>query len=64
LATRTGLPTIVEVSKRLCALINAFSPIIRKLYPDNTALINALEAAQAACYVLHQVAQDQIVIGE
>jgi len=42
------------VGKELCRLVNKFGPIIRTLYPDNTALSTALTAAYAACEALHE----------
>lgn len=58
MAVKTGVPTLILVAQRLCQLINAFAPIIRRVYPDNTALHVALETAQAACMVLHNELAD------
>lgn len=58
MAVKTGVPTMLQVALRLCQLINAFSPIIRRVYPDNTSLHVALETAQAACLVLHNELAD------
>jgi hypothetical protein len=52
MAQRTGVPTMLEVAKRLCSLIVKFSPLISSLYPSNTALQAALAAANAACGTL------------
>jgi len=52
MAQRTGIPTMIGVAKRLCYLINAFTPVIQKKYPTNAALLAALAAANAACAVL------------
>ena len=54
MARRTGIPTILEVAQALCRLVTKFTPIIAQLYPTNTALLAALEAANAACGVLVQ----------
>jgi len=43
---------MIGVAKRLCYLINAFTPVIQKKYPTNAALLAALAAANAACAVL------------
>lgn len=51
---RTGVFSLLQVSKRMCKLILAFAPIIRRVYPENTALQLALEAAMASCEVLEQ----------
>jgi hypothetical protein len=58
MAVKTGVPTLIQVAQRMCQLINAFAPIIRRVYPDNTALHVALETAQAACMVLHNELED------
>lgn len=49
---RTGVPTMIQVARRLCLLIVNFTPIIQKTYPENAALLAALAAANAACSVL------------
>ena len=50
---RTGVPSLMEVARRLCLLISNFTPILTKLYGDNEALMLALQAANAACATLH-----------
>lgn len=50
---RTGIPSLMEVARRLCLLITKFTPVIERLYGDNAALMAALAAANAACSVLH-----------
>ena len=52
MAKRTGVPTMLQVAKRLCELIVKFGPLIGTLYPSNTALQAALAAANAACGTL------------
>lgn len=52
MATKTGVPSLIQVARRMCKLITAFSPIIRRVYPDNEALLLALDAAMTACSVL------------
>lgn len=64
MAKRTGLPTIVKVAKRLCQLVAAFSPIIKKTYPTNTALHDALDTVSAACSVLVVVGEAQLPVGD
>lgn len=49
---RTGLPEIQKVSDVLCALTNAFAPIIRREFSGNATLLAALDAAIAACALL------------
>lgn len=49
MAKRTGAPTIRKTALRLCRLLGKFSAGLVVLYPDNTALIAALAAAQIAC---------------
>lgn len=64
MATRTGLPTILEVARNLCRLINKFTLVIEVVYPENTALLAALAAANAACAVLASEVQAQIPLGD
>lgn len=52
MARRTGVPSLLQVAKRMCDLLNKFSPVISTLYPSNAALLAALSAAEAACHVL------------
>lgn len=52
MARRTGVSTIKGLAQRLCQLTTAFSPIIRRVFPDNVALHVALDTANAACAVL------------
>lgn len=52
MAKRTGIPTMIVVAKRLCGLVQKYGTVIQLLYPDNTALIAALAAANAACQTL------------
>lgn len=52
MASRTGVPAIIAVSKEICRLIVKFTPVIKKEYPDATALHDALDVASTACSVL------------
>lgn len=54
MARRTGVPSLMEVARRMCILIVKFTPVIAQVYPGNTTLMNALAAANAACAALHQ----------
>lgn len=54
MARRTGVSSLQKVARNMCRLILAFSPIIRRIYPSNTALHVALDTAMAACGVLEQ----------
>lgn len=49
---KTGIPTLMQVGKRMCDLLNRFAPVIELLYPDNAVLIAALAAAKTACEAL------------
>lgn len=53
MAGRTGIPTLIKVARELCRLILLFGPIITRLYPDNSSLLVAMAAAQAACHTFH-----------
>lgn len=50
---RTGVPSLIKAAERLCYLILIFSPVIRAVFPDETELLAALAAANAACEALH-----------
>lgn len=52
MAKRTGVTTIHIVARRLCQLLTKYGPVIKLLYPSNTALAAALDAASAACQTL------------
>ena len=54
MARRTGLPKIQAIALSLCRAITLFTPIIRKLYGDNVALMTALEATHVACSALEE----------
>lgn len=56
---RDGLSSLIAVARKLCRLITEFEPVIRRLYPDNTALLAALAAAAAACRTLEAEAAKQ-----
>lgn len=49
---RTGVPSLIDVAKRMCDLIFKFQPIIRRAYPENLVLQSALDTAMAACEAL------------
>lgn len=49
---RDGLYSIGKTAHMLCKFIVAFAPVIERLYPENTALQTALQAALAACQTL------------
>jgi hypothetical protein len=64
MAQRTGLRTIRDVAHKLCLLVAAFAPVIRKAYPENAALQLALDAAIAACGLLVVAADDALGVGD
>lgn len=49
MAKITGVPTLYRVTRILCIAVAKFRPLIYRLYPSNTALHVALEAASVAC---------------
>jgi len=61
---RTGLTTIRDLAFKLCRLIAAFTPIIKRVYPDSTALHTALDTVNAACAVLVAEADATLPIGD
>lgn len=52
MARQTGIPSLLQVAERLCLLIFKFSPIIRVVTNNDTAVMLALETALAACDAL------------
>lgn len=61
---RTGLTKIRDLAEVLCRLIGGFTPIIKRIYPDSTALHNALDACNVACLVLVQEADAVLPVGD
>lgn len=49
----TYVPSLLNASRLLCALILRAKPVIQRLYPENENLMLALEAASVACDVLN-----------
>lgn len=49
---RNGVWTLEQISRKMCKYILQFTPLIRKAYPENTAILVALEAANVACMAL------------
>ena len=54
MATRTGIPTLLNLATKLCRALSKFGVGIVLLYPTNTALLAALNAALAACGTLQE----------
>jgi len=52
MAQRNGFYSIRKYARLMCNYIFLFGPVIRKLYPNNAALIAALDTAMAACEIL------------
>lgn len=63
MARRNGMPTMRKVALRLCLLITRFDVVIRKQFPENAALLAALDAAVVACAVLRQEIEAVLPIG-
>lgn len=61
---RTGLTTIRNLADKLCRLVAAFTPIIKRVYPDADALHIALDTANAACAVLVSEADLILPVGD
>lgn len=64
MARVTYLPTLIKLTRGLCQAIFVATPIIRRLYPTNVALLAALEAANIACQALFEEAEAQNTIGD
>jgi hypothetical protein len=54
MARRTGVPALRHVAHELCRLIVKFTPVIQSVFPENTAILTALAAANAACSALDE----------
>lgn len=52
MATRTGVPTMLKLSKELVRLITKFLPVIQKEYPGNDELVTALKDCSACALSL------------
>lgn len=52
MAKRTGVTSLRQVAKTLCRLVLDYGEIIKKIYPDNTALHLAIDTADVACHAL------------
>lgn len=52
MARREGFYSLNKAAKLLCKALAVFGPGIRARYPSYTALIAALDAAEAACAAL------------
>ncbi|KKL58349.1 hypothetical protein LCGC14_2226280 [marine sediment metagenome] len=64
MAQRTGLSSLRKAAVTMCRLVTAFSPLIKKLFPDDTALHTALDAMGIACSVLIVELDKVIVLGD
>lgn len=54
MAKRIGFYTLGRLAQQMCKYIVKFTPAIRSVYPDNTLLLAALEAANVACAELEK----------
>lgn len=61
---RSGLPTLLELAKKMCRIIVTFTPAIQKLYGENAALMAALAAANVACHELEQEISEAVLPGD
>lgn len=52
MARRTGIVVIQAIAKRMCQLVATWGATIQTAFPENTALLAALAAANAACALL------------
>ncbi|HET8671977.1 MAG TPA: hypothetical protein VFM05_15580 [Candidatus Saccharimonadales bacterium] len=61
---RDGLYSLIKTARELCAFIVKFEPVIRRLYPTNTELHDALGTALTACAALEALCSEQKQQGE
>ena len=52
MARRTGIPSLIAAAREVCRLLFLFTPLIKELFPTNTNLHDALDAANLACGAL------------
>lgn len=60
---RLGVWTLHKVARQMCKYIVQFTPLIRNAYPENTAILVALEAANIACAALEAELDPLLEIG-
>lgn len=48
----TYVPTLLALATKMCKYVAIATPVIQRLYPDNTTLQAALTAANTACQTL------------
>jgi len=61
---RTGLTKLRDLAQIMCNLVAKFDPFIRRQYPGNTDLFNALDAVAIACAVLVLEATSALPVGD
>lgn len=64
MAVKTGIPTVIVVARKLCKVIQALSPLIRKATNNNPDVIAALGAASLACEALELILEPYLVPGD
>lgn len=64
MARRTGISSINKIAKEMCRLVTTFTPIIQRIYPENVALLAALDAANAACALLVVESENALEFGD
>lgn len=57
--TRSGATQFLRFAQTMCRLVNVAAPIIRARFPDRTALLAALTAAEAVCELLPAAVAEQ-----
>jgi hypothetical protein len=55
---RSGGSQLLNFAKTMCRLVNAAAPAIRLRYPDRTALLAVLTAAEGVCELLPAAMQE------
>lgn len=49
---KIGFYTLRKLAYSMCKALTHFAPLIKNFFPDRTALLAALAAAEAACHEL------------
>ncbi len=61
---RTGLTKLRGLALLLCRSVTAFTPIIKRTYPNNPTLHTALDTANTACALLVAEADAVLEFGD
>lgn len=58
--SKSGMNSFMAAAKVLCRLVGLFGPTIRARFPDRTALLAVLTAAEGVCTLLPAAVMEQV----